>query len=116
MLTHTQVLRFCEAFANKSSANIKLLFSQQGFWKYKKITGSGITLKDNETKDIIKVIRTWENRGILLKETTRKINSEDGRFINFLGPLMRVDLSFMKNVLTPLAKSISVLLGLTAAA
>ena len=116
MLTHTQVLRFREAFRNESSANIKLLFSQQGFWKYKKITGSWITLTNNETKDIIKVIRIWENRGILLKETTRKINSEDGGFINFLGPLTRVDLPLMKNVLTPWAESVLVLLGLTVAA
>ena len=30
-------------------------------------------LTNNEIKDIIKVIRSLENRGILLKETIRKI-------------------------------------------
>ena len=40
--------------------------------RYNKITNSGITLK-NRTKCIIKVIKFLENRGILLKETTRKI-------------------------------------------
>ena len=35
--------------------------------------GSGITITNNETKDIIKV-----NRGILLKGTTRKITSQEG--------------------------------------
>ena len=50
--------------------------------------GSGITLTNNETKDIIKVIKSLENRGILLKGTTRKITGQEG------GPLA-------KNVLLP---------------
>ena len=39
------------------------------------IIGSGITLTNNETKDIIKLIKSLDNRGILLKGTTRKITS-----------------------------------------
>ena len=34
--------------------------------------GSGITLTNNETKDIIKVIKSLETEGILLKGTTKK--------------------------------------------
>ena len=34
------------------------------------ISGSGITLPNNEINDIIKVIRTLENRNILSKGTT----------------------------------------------
>ena len=41
--------------------------------KYK--IGSGIPLRDNETKDILIVIKSLENRGILFKQTTEKINS-----------------------------------------
>ena len=37
------------------------------------ITGSGITLTNNETKDIIKVLKSLETRGILLKRTTREL-------------------------------------------
>ena len=37
----------------------------------------GITLTNNEIKDIIKVIKSLENRGILLKGTTRKITSQE---------------------------------------
>ena len=37
------------------------------------VTSSGITLINHEIKDIIKVIKSLENRGISLKETTRKI-------------------------------------------
>ena len=36
------------------------------------VTSSGITLIKHEIKDIIKVIKSSENRGISLKETTRK--------------------------------------------
>ena len=35
--------------------------------------GSGITLSNNERKDIIKVIKSFENRGILLKELVKKL-------------------------------------------
>ena len=37
--------------------------------------GSGIKLTSNEINDIIKVIRAFENRGVILKETAKKINS-----------------------------------------
>ena len=32
---------------------------------------SGIALRNNETKDILKVLRSLENRGILLRGTTK---------------------------------------------
>ena len=46
--------------------------------KILKVAGSGITLTNNEIKGIIKVIRSLENRGNLLKETTEKTNSKEG--------------------------------------
>ena len=53
------------------------------------ITGSGITLTNNEIKDIIKVIvGLSKNRGILLKGTTTKLSSQEGGFLNVLRPLM----------------------------
>ena len=41
------------------------------------IAGLGISLSNNETKDIMKVIKFLENRGNLLKRTTRKITSKN---------------------------------------
>ena len=73
-------------------------------------------LTNNEIKDIINVIRSLEKRGILLVGTTRKMISQEGRFLNFLRPLMTTSLPLMKNLLTPLGKSVLVPLGLTAAA
>ena len=46
----------------------------------KKFFGAGITLPNNEIKDIMKVIKSIENRGILLKGTTRKITSQEGGY------------------------------------
>ena len=79
------------------------------------ISGNWITLTNIEIKNIIKVIRSLENREIFLNRTTRKINSQEGELLTFLGPLMTVSLS-LKNVLTSLAKNILLPLGVTASA
>ena len=76
------------------------------------ITGSEVTHKLIE--DIVKVIKSLENRGTLLKWTTRKITSQEGGFLNFLRPLMTAGLPLMKSALTPLAKVVLIPLGLWA--
>ena len=53
---------------------------------------SEIKLTKSKIKDVIKVIRSLENKGILFKGTTRKSNSQERRLIRFLGPLMKVGL------------------------
>ena len=78
------------------------------------IFGTGLTLTNNEIKDIMKVITFLENRGILLGGTTRKITSQEGRFFKLPRPLMIAGLPLIKNVLTPFAKSILIPLGLSA--
>ena len=46
---------------------------------FENASGAGITLTNNEIKDTMKVIKSLENREILLKGTTRKITSlEEG--------------------------------------
>ena len=76
--------------------------------------GLEITLKSSKTRDIIKVFRSLESRGILSKGTTRKIISEERGFPNFLKPLMAAGLPLSKFVL--LAKSFLVPIELAAAA
>ena len=56
--------------------------------KFTSIKGSGVTLTNNEIKDIIKEIKHSENRGTLLKRTTRKITSQEGGFLYFLRHLV----------------------------
>ena len=67
--------------------------------------------KNNAIKDIIKVISSLENRGILLKETTEKVSSQERGFLKFVRPLLSASLPLIQNVLTPLAKSVLVPLG-----
>ena len=55
-----------------------------------------ITLTNNETKDLMKVIKSLENRPILIK---RVITSQEKEFLNFLRPLMTAGLPVMKSVL-----------------
>ena len=57
------------------------------------ITRSGITLTNSEIKYIMKVIKFLENRGILLKRTTRKITSHEGGFLNFLNSLITAEIN-----------------------
>ena len=71
------------------------------------LKGSGITLTNKEKKDVIEIIRSLENGGVLLKGTTRKITSQEGEFLNCLRPLITAGLSLTKSVL--------ILLGLKAA-
>ena len=76
--------------------------------------GSGITLKSNEIKDIMKVIKSFGNRESLLKGTTTKLQQvkKEG-FFNFLSPLMTAGLQLMKCVITSFAKNILLSLALS---
>ena len=78
------------------------------------ITGSGLMLKNIEINDIVKVIRSLENRETLLEGVTWNIISQEGGCLNFFKLLMLVGLPLMENLLTPLAKSVLVPLGITA--
>ena len=69
------------------------------------LRSSEVTLTNHEIKYIMKVIRSLENRGTLLKATTKNINNEEKGFLNFSRPLKTFGLPLTKNVHTPWAKS-----------
>ena len=79
------------------------------------VTGTGLTLTNNEIKDIMKEIMSLENGGIFIKGTTRKITSQEGVFLSFLRPLMTTRLPLIKSVVTPLPKVFLLPLGLSGA-
>ena len=62
----------------------------------------------------MKVSKSLDNTGILIKGSTRKFTSQEGGSLNFLIPLMAGDLPLMKSALTPLAKSVLIPLGISA--
>ena len=74
--------------------------------------GAGITLTKSEIKDI-KILWSLENRGILLKGTTKKITSQEGGFKFFFRQLRTAGLPLIKNVLTPIMKNVMLPFGLS---
>ena len=64
-------------------------------------------------KDIMKVIKSFENREILIKGTNTKITSQEKGFLNFLRPLITAGLPLIKIVLTSLVKSVLIPLVLS---
>ena len=88
--------KMADNFVNKK---IKNLMKNWNKWSFKNNT------KNSKLKDIVKVIESLENRGVFSKGTTKKSITQEV-----------ISLLLMKNVLTPLAKSVLVPLGLTAAA
>ena len=56
--------------------------------KKSSIVSSKITLTNNEIKDIIEVTKSLGNTGTLLKETIRRITSQEGGFFNIPRLLM----------------------------
>ena len=98
LLTDTQFSKIRKAFANGSSANIKFsktqlskMIQSEGIFGELLVAipqamflagkeGSGITLANNEIKSNMKVIKSSENRGILLKGATRKSTSQERGF------------------------------------
>ena len=79
-----------------------------------KVFGTGITLTNNEIKDIMnenKSLRKYRNFN---KRNYQKIY-QLRRILYFLQPLMTAGLPLFENVLTTLAKTVLIPLGLTAA-
>ena len=62
----------------------------------------------------MKVIKSLKNIWILIKGTTTKITCQEGWFLNFLRSLMTADLSLMKSVLIPLAKTVALTAAMSA--
>ena len=104
----SKIVYKAEDLCNKVSLNdiIKATVTSRKIIKdLKKFFGTGAeTLTNNEIKYIINVIKSLENRGTLLKETTRKVTNQEEGFLDFIRSLKTAGLPLMKNVLTPLTK------------
>ena len=90
--------------SNKEGKNIPISLLDAGYDFVNNKINIKLKVKNNEIKEIMKVIKSLENKGILLKGTTRKIPSQYGGFLNFIRPLMTAAIPLIKNVITILAK------------
>ena len=77
---------------SKNSKNSKSIIADEGLdiIGRKKRTFKTYGFRNSANKQLdkryYKVVRPLENRGILLTESTIKINSQEGRLLNFLAP------------------------------
>ena len=111
-----------------NSLNVKLSDSQLN--KFKSAIKNENKVGDNETNFAHKLLLTnrqvWNLRkafanhssaDIKLSKTQVSKKIQSGGFLGrFLGPLLKIGLSLISNVMKPLAKSVLIPLGLTAAA
>ena len=76
-----------------------------------------LLLTDRQVANLRKAFANYLSTDIKLSKTQMSKMIQSGRFLSrLLGPLLKTGLPLMKNVIKPLAKSILLPLGLTAAA
>ena len=76
-----------------------------------------LLLADRQVENLRKAFANKSSTDIKLSKTQLSKMIQSGGFLGrLLGPLLKTGLPLMKNVITPLAKSVLIPLGLTAAA
>ena len=76
-----------------------------------------LLLTDRQVSTILKVFSNNSSDNIKFSKTQLSKFIQSGGFLaKVFGPLLKAGLPLIKNVITPLAKSVLILLGLTAAA
>ena len=76
-----------------------------------------LLLTDRQVSTILKVFSNNSSDNIKFSKTQlSKVIQSGGLLAKVFGPLLKAGLPLIKNVITPLAKSVLILLGLTAAA
>ena len=76
-----------------------------------------LLLTDRQVSSIRKAFSNNSSAGIKFSKTQLSKTIQSGEFLGrLLGPLLKAGLPLIKNVITPLAKSVLIPLGLTAAA
>ena len=95
-----------------NTLNVKLSYSQLNKLKSGIKDGTGVTFNFH----LLLLLVILMMRIIFKKSKTHIIGQSEGFSRRLLGSLLKAGLPLMKNVLTPLAKSVLIPLGLTAAA
>ena len=73
---------------------------------FEDLYSSGVTLTNNEIKDVVIVISSIQNRRALLKGTTGKFIDKEGGLLSFLDQLMKACFPLMENLLALPAKNV----------
>ena len=114
-LSNSQLNKFKSAIKNENEVVLRLPFNMIGDnetnFPYK------LLLTNRQVSNLCKAIANYLSADIKLLKTQLSNMIQSGGFLGrLLGPLLKAGLPLIKNVIKPLAKSVLIPLGLTAAA
>ena len=116
-LYNSQLNKLRSAIKNKTDVVLRLSSSLIGNSNDETNFPHELLLTNRQVANLCKAFAKHTSTDIKLSETQLSKMIQSGRFLGrLLGPLIRTGLPLMKSVIKPLAKSVLVSLGLTAAA
>ena len=116
-LSNSQLNKFKSAIKNETDVVLRLSSNMIGDSNNKANFPHELLLTDRQVSSIRKAFANNSSVDIKFSKTQLSKMIQSGGFLGkLLGPLLKTGLPLIKNVITPLAKSVLILLGLTAAA
>ena len=116
-LSNSQLNELKSATKNESGVVLKLLSNMIGDYNDKTNFLHKLLVTDRQVSNILKAFTNHLSTDIKLWKTQLFKMIQWGEFLGrLLGPLLKTGLPFTKNVIKPLAKSVLIPLGLSAAA
>ena len=116
-LSNSQLNKLKSAIKNETEVIIRLSTNMIGDSNYKTNFPHELLLTDRQVSSIRKAFANNSSVNIKFSKTQLSKMIQSGGFLGkLLGPLLKTGLPLIKNVIKPLAKSVLIPLGLTAAA
>ena len=114
-LSNSQLNKFKSAIKNENEVVLRLSLNMIG--DNETNFPHKLLLTNRQVSNLHKAFANHSSADIKSSKTQLSKNIQSGEFLGrLLGPLLKTGLPFIKNVIKPLAKSVLILLGLTAAA
>ena len=116
-LSNSQLNKLKSAIKNETEVVIRLSPNMIGDSNDENNFPHELLLTDRQVSSICKAFSNSSSVDIKFSKTQLSRMIQSGEFLgNLLGPLLKTGLPLIKNVITPLAKSVFIPLGLTASA
>ena len=116
-LSNLQLNKLKSTIKNKSEVVLRLSSNMIGNFKNKTNFLHELLLTNRQVSNLRKVFKNYLSTDIKLSKTQlSKMIQSGGLLGRLLGPLLKTGLLLIKNVIKPLAKSVLIPIGLTAAA
>ena len=116
-LSHSQLNKLKYALKNESEVVLRLLWNRIGNSDYETNFPHKLLLTNRQVANLSIAFANYLSTDIKSSKTQlSKMMQSGGFFGRLLGPILKTGLPLIKNVIKPLAKSVLIPLGLTAAA